>query len=125
MMIGALMPALRIMPADLAAIGIGQADIEQNEIGVVFLGGLQALGAGRRLRGLELLVDRKLLGQRLPQALVIVDEKNALGGAHGAGSCRPDASLNIHGRPLNCRVTTKWIGCSVPDLSYQWSVILS
>ena len=62
MMIGALKPFLR-SSARLAAVDVRQADIHDDEVDLAGLGGLDALGAGLDRHGLELVVQRELLGQ--------------------------------------------------------------
>jgi hypothetical protein len=75
MMIGALKPLLRKMRT-LAAVDVGQADIHDHQIDLSRLGGLHALAAVLRRDGFKLLVQRKLLRQRVAQFGIIVDNEN-------------------------------------------------
>ena len=60
----------------LAAVHVGQADIHHHEIDTALARLLDALGAGRLLIGLELLVERKLLDQALAEDIVVIDDQN-------------------------------------------------
>ena len=70
--------------AQLAPVDVGQADVEQDEIVALPLDALERLAAGRRLADGELIVKLELLGERLPERVVVVDDENAP--AAGKGS---------------------------------------
>ena len=62
---------------DLAAVHVGQADIEQDQIESLGFGELEDGGGGIGLEGFEFLVQPQLLGERFPQRLVILDQEYA------------------------------------------------
>ncbi len=68
--------------ASLAPIHVGQADIEENKVGVLaFHGGEGLRGAMSDVR-LELFVQRELLRQRQRKVLIIVDNQDIARIAH-------------------------------------------
>ena len=70
----------------LAAIHVGQADIHDGEIDAVALHGLDGRRRGIGRRKPELLVQGELLGQRVAQGLVVIDQQDMMDGGHGWGS---------------------------------------
>ncbi len=67
---------------DFAAVGVGQPDIHQHEIGSIGLGGAGALGAGIDGGGLELVVQRQLLHQRVAQIGIVIHDQDLAGIGH-------------------------------------------
>ena len=59
-----------------AAVDVGQADVHDHEVDLSRLGGLHALAAALHGDGFELLVQRQLLGQRVAQLGIVVDDQN-------------------------------------------------
>ena len=59
-----------------AAVDVGQADIHDHQIDLSRLGGLHALAAVLGRDSFKLLVQRKLLRQRVAQFGIIVDNEN-------------------------------------------------
>ena len=86
MMIGALKPPLRKAAHHFAAVGVGQADIHQHQIGRIGLGGAGALGAGIDGGSLELFVQRQLLHQRIAQIGIVIHDQDLAGIGHGVQS---------------------------------------
>ena len=82
-MIGALKPPLRRRAHDFAAVGIRQPDIHQHQIGSIGFGGAGALGAGIDGGGLELVVQRQLLHQRIAQIGIVIHDQDLAGIGHG------------------------------------------
>ena len=78
MMIGARTPWRRISWQTLAAVHVGQADIEQHGVVVRELGLLQPLGGRADLDGGESVVEIELLGQHGAQGLIVVDQQDLL-----------------------------------------------
>ena len=74
MMIGALTPGATQQPADLAPVHVGQADIEQDRVEALLARELERACAAIGFAALELLEQAKLLGQRLAQRLVVIDQ---------------------------------------------------
>ena len=66
-----------------AAIGVGQADIHQHQIGGIGLGGARALGAGIDRGGFEFFVQRQLLHQRIAQIGIVIHDQDLAGIGHG------------------------------------------
>src|SRR5713101_3179058 len=64
--------------AQLAAVHVGQADIEQDGVVMGELGPLQPLGGRADLDGGETVIEVELLGEHSPQRLVVVDQQNFL-----------------------------------------------
>ena len=64
--------------AELAAVHVGQADIEQDGVVVGELGLLQPLGGGADLDGVEAVIEVELLGEHGAQRLIVVDQQNFL-----------------------------------------------
>ena len=64
--------------AELAAVHVGQADIEQHGVVVRELGLLQPLGGRADLDGGEAVIEIELLGQHRAQGLVVVDQQDLL-----------------------------------------------
>ena len=60
----------------LAPVHVGQADVHDDEIDVAVAGGLHALRAGIDRLGVELLVQRELLDQRVAQFGVVIDDQD-------------------------------------------------
>ena len=73
--------------AQLAAVHVGQADVEEHEVVVLLLGPRQPVGAGAGLEDVELLGQHQLVGQRLAQVGVVVDHQDFLQRAHGHLRC--------------------------------------
>ena len=71
-------PVAAHQAADLAAVDVGQADVEQDRVEVVALGQLQRPAAVFGLDGEELLVQTELLRQRLAQRGIVIDQKDFL-----------------------------------------------
>jgi hypothetical protein len=75
-----IMRRLETVPAQdahgFAAVDVGQADIHDHQIDLSRLGGLHALAAVLRRDSFKLLVQRKLLRQRVAQFGIIVDNEN-------------------------------------------------
>ena len=84
MTMGLLKPFLRKQLARLPAVHVRQADVEHDEIQVLALGDLDALGRGACRENLEFVVQRQLVFQRLAKVLVVVDDENLPCGAHAA-----------------------------------------
>ena len=80
---GALNPPLRKAAHDFAAIGVGQSDIHQHEIGSIGLGGAGAFGAGVDGGGFEFVVQRQLLHQRVAQIGIVFHDQDLAGIGHG------------------------------------------
>jgi hypothetical protein len=68
--------------AQLAAIHVGQSDVEQDQVVVGVLDRRQAVGRIGRLGGDELLVELQLLGQGRAQRVVVVDQEDLPSGCH-------------------------------------------
>jgi hypothetical protein len=60
----------------LAAVHVGQADVHDHQIHMAVARGLHALRAGIDRLGVELLVQRELLDQRVAQLGVVIDDQN-------------------------------------------------
>ncbi len=60
--------------AQLAAVDVGQPDVEQHEFVAVRLDAFERLAARRRLADIELVVELQLLGERLAQRRIVVDD---------------------------------------------------
>ena len=67
----------------LAAIDVGQADVHDDQVDLPGLGGLHPLGPAFDGDRLELVVQRKLLDQRIAQLRVVVDDQDFSGIGHG------------------------------------------
>ena len=79
------------MAANVAPVHVGQADVEQHEIEAPAACEVERLGAGRRLRRVEFLVQAQLFDERLAQRFVVLDEQDSLRRACGAhGPPRPE-----------------------------------
>ena len=61
----------------LAAVDVGKADVHDHQIDLARFGRLHTLAAVLHSQGLELLVQRQLLGQRIAQFGIIVDNENS------------------------------------------------
>ena len=79
----------------LAAVDVGQADIHDHQIDLSRLGGLHALAAVLRRDSFKLLVQRKLLRQRVAQFWIIVDNENLTGIRHQFRPPQPLARMGI------------------------------
>ncbi len=66
----------------LAAVHVRQADIHDDEVDMIVARRLDARRSGLRMRQLELVVEGKLVDQRLAQIGVVVDDED-LAGCHG------------------------------------------
>ena len=64
--------------AELAAVHVGQTDVEQDGVIMGQLGLLEALGRGADLDGRETVIEVELLGENGAQCLVVVDEQDLL-----------------------------------------------
>ena len=64
--------------AELAAVHVGQADVEQHGVVVRQLGLLQPFGGRADLDGGEAVIEIELLGQHRAQGLVVVDQQDLL-----------------------------------------------
>ena len=82
-----------------AAIDVRKADVHDHEIDLASLGRLDALGAVLDRDGFKLLVQRQLLGQRVAQLGIVVDDKNLTRVRHQSGPPRPLARRSMT-RPL-------------------------
>ena len=80
--------------ADVAAVHVGQADIEQDGGERVLLGELQGLLAGAGLAQLEALVQRQLLDELAAQGRVVVDDEDEVGRVHDRFEIRPAAATS-------------------------------
>ena len=69
----------------LAAVDVRQADIHDDQIDLPGLGGLHTFGAVFRSDRLEFLVQRQLLGQRVAQFGIVVDNKDFARVGHQSG----------------------------------------
>jgi hypothetical protein len=69
--------------AQLAPVGVRQADVKDHEVIGRGLGLLHALGTGPGLEDVEILGQDELLRQGFPQVVVIIDEKYLAQGGHG------------------------------------------
>ena len=78
MTIGLRTPLRRNQLAEVAAVHVRKADIEQDAVEIAALDLLQRLGGVGRLRRLELFVQLQLFGQRLTQGGVVVDQQDLL-----------------------------------------------
>ena len=95
MMIGRLKPPARNMPHRLAPVHVGQADVHDDEVGRRALGRLaRGCGVGG-LDHLEFGMQRQLLGQRLSQIGVVVDDEDPSRLGHGNRVSLSLRSLNI------------------------------
>ncbi|MEY9172903.1 hypothetical protein ABIF15_004135 [Bradyrhizobium elkanii] len=65
-----------------AAVGVGQADVHQDQIGGIGFGGSGALGAGVDCGGFEFLVQRQLLDQRIAQIGIVIHDQDLAGIGH-------------------------------------------
>ena len=81
-MIGHLTPCLRMQAAELAAVHVGQADVEEHEVVVLLLRPGQPLLAVAGLEDVELLGGDELVGQRLAQVRVVVHHQDLAQGTH-------------------------------------------
>ena len=75
-MTGALKPALAQDLDRLAAIHVGQADIDDQQIDHTAARRLDALCRGIFLQNREFLVKRQLFDQHFAQVVVVIDQKN-------------------------------------------------
>ena len=64
--------------AELAAVHVGQADIEQDGVVMRQLGLFQPLGGRPDLDGVEAVIEVELLGEHGSQRLIVIDEQNFL-----------------------------------------------
>ena len=78
----ALDALLAQQPAELAAVHVGQADVEDDEVVVLLAGAGEAAVAVAGLEDVELLGQHQLVGQRLAQVGVVVDEEDLLHCCH-------------------------------------------
>ena len=69
-------------PAGVAAVHVGQLDIENDEVCARFLGLADAFAGRASVLDPESLVQLELLGQGLAQFGVVVHEQDRLGGGH-------------------------------------------
>ncbi len=76
-------PGLADQATGLAAVHVWKVDVQQDEVGARLLGLTHPIGRRRGLSRAEFLVKRQLLGQGLAQVVVVVDDQNGLGRAHG------------------------------------------
>ena len=60
----------------LAAVDVGKADVHDHQIDLAGLGRLHTLAAVLHSEGLELLMQRQLLGQRIAQSGIVIDDEN-------------------------------------------------
>ena len=60
----------------LPPVHVGQADVHHHQIDMAGPRGLDALRGGAFLRGLELLVERKLLDQAVAEHVVVIDDQD-------------------------------------------------
>ena len=79
---GGLEAALAQAAHHFAAVGIGQPDIHQHQVGRIGLGGAGALGAGIDGGGLELVMQRQLLDQRVAQIGIVIHDQDLAGIGH-------------------------------------------
>ncbi len=75
-------PRLADQTTGLAAVHVGQVDVKQDQVGADLARLTHAVGRGGGLDGTKLLVQGQLLGQRLAQVVVVVDDQDRLGGRH-------------------------------------------
>ena len=68
--------------ADFAAVEIGQADVEDDEVGQFGLGLFKPRGAGGRVANDEFRLQIELFLQRFAERVVVVDEENTAGRGH-------------------------------------------
>ena len=73
---GSLEAGLAQAAHHFASIGIGQADVHDHEIRRTGFRRLRALGPGIDGAGLEFLMQRKLLDQRVTKIAIIVHDQN-------------------------------------------------
>ncbi len=90
-------------PADLAAVHVGQADVEQNGVEVLRLGEVEGAPAVVGLDRQELLVEPQLLAQGLAQGVVVVDQQDLLAGHAGQGAI----AAHGRGRPAAMQVRAR------------------
>ncbi|MNN43786.1 hypothetical protein D3C81_1580410 [compost metagenome] len=76
-------PRLADQAAGLAAVHVGQVDVQQDQVGANLARLPHPVGGGGCLDGTKLLVQGQLLGQRLAQVVVVVDDQDGLGRRHG------------------------------------------
>ena len=68
-----------------AAVDVGETDIHDHEVDLAGLGGLHALRAVLDGDGLKFLVQRQLLGQRIAQLGIVIDDQNFTRIRHQSG----------------------------------------
>ena len=71
----------------LAAVDVGQADVHDHQVDLAALGRLHALGAAVDRDGLELLMQRQLLDQRVAQFGIVVDDQDGASVGHRSKGC--------------------------------------
>ncbi len=75
----------------LAAVHVGQADIHDHQVDLAAFGRLHALGAAVDRGGVELLMQRQLLDQRLAQfGIVVHDQDGTLVGHRSKAFASPE-----------------------------------
>jgi hypothetical protein len=68
--------------AGVAPVHVRQFDIKDDQVGAHLLRLLDPLPRRARMDDLESLMQLELLGERLAQLLIVVDQQNRLGGGH-------------------------------------------
>ncbi len=66
----------------LAAVHVGQPDVHDHQVDLAAFGRLHPLGAAVDRDGVELLVQRQLLDQRLAQLGIVVDDQDGASIGH-------------------------------------------
>ncbi len=79
-------------PAEIAAVGVRQADIHQDHLEMVLLDQAERLLAIGRLMHGEALMQLQLLGQRPAQRIVVIDDQHLLDGRHHESFATPAAA---------------------------------
>ena len=75
-------PVLAQQAAGLAAVHVGQVDVQQDQVGPDLAAHADTLGRGRGLNRAKRLVQGQLLGQGFAQVVVVVDDEDGLGRGH-------------------------------------------
>ena len=83
-------------PAEVAAVGVRQADIQQDDLEMVILDDLERALAVLGLEGDEAFVQLELLGERAAQRLVVVDDQDLLAVGHRGPRLSPRLWLWRH-----------------------------
>jgi hypothetical protein len=90
-------PAFAHPATQLAAIGIGQADIKDHKVIDRGLDLFHALGGVARLEHIEVFGHDQLFAQRFAQIVVIIDKQDFSQGHHNATSVRFDLRCGVGG----------------------------